>query len=195
MKNLLSFAVLGIAAAGATQAHAEGAYVGAAVSAPYRGTLTQTVDGHSRSVDSDKRQFPFKLLGGYDFSSNFGVEAGYKRFGTSTYRFAPGPGNQLDVEGHAAYVAATGTLALDEQWSLLGKLGAGRRHIGAGIAGAGAYPGASSTKTDLYASAGLSYALNKNLALTLEIEHIGRARANRIELNMDSIQLGVRYGF
>src|ERR1035437_3684757 len=66
---------------------------------------------------TDTKETSWKLYGGYQFNSTWGLELGYTDLG----RFR---GSDIDSWS----LAGTATLPLGERWSLRGKLGAARNH-------------------------------------------------------------------
>lgn len=103
---------------------------------------------------TDTHETSWKLYGGYQFNPAFGMELGYNDLGS--YRGA-------DIESWT--LAATGTVPLGTNWSLLGKLGAAWNHP--------SFSGSSNNK-DLLVGVGVGYGVNKNLGVRLEYENFGK---------------------
>lgn len=93
----------------------------------------------------------WKGFGGVQLTPFFGAELGYNHFG-----------KEAATRFEAWSLAGTGSLALDESWSLLGKVGAARLHAG------------NADETNLLLGAGVALALSKNLGLRLDYEDFGK---------------------
>lgn len=129
------------------------------------------------SSKTDNREDSWKLYGGYQFSPTWGVELGYTDLGQ--YRGA-------DVESWT--LAGTGTMPLNQRWSLLGKLGvASNRPQFAG----------SSDHTDLLMGVGVGYSLNTNIGLRLEYEDFGKLSKSGAGPNSrgNNLSLSIKYMF
>lgn len=171
-------------------AHAEGAYAGVGVAATrYKFDVPNAVSNDDHSGNKAAA----KVFGGYEFDKTFGVEAGYTNFGSKAYSFTQGgvPG-RIEADSHSFYVAGKASMPVNEQVSGFGKLGASRNH--GGVSGSGVAAGVQGdSKTGLYASVGAQYALNKNVALTAEVEHYGKAAD--FGRKSSAIAVGARYNF
>lgn len=74
----------------------------------------------------------YRLTGGYQFTPNWGLEAGYVDLGhgtaTYTYQLSVVPDvssrTQYRIGAKGLFVAGTGTYPITEQWSLYGRVGA-----------------------------------------------------------------------
>lgn len=141
---------------------------------------------------SDDYRGNAKLFGGYDFTPNWGVEAGYihydKRNG-GTYdglgQFTP-----LKFKGFDSYVAAKYTVPLSERMSVFGKLGL--EHSERTIRGGSVYD-ISQRDNGVYGALGLQYGLTSNLAVTAEYERFGKDKD--FGSKADAITVGLKYGF
>jgi OOP family OmpA-OmpF porin len=118
----------------------------------------------------------FKLYGGYDFTSNWGVEVGYNDLGNNySLRGSSGatPWSSGGGHAHSWYVAGVGTLPLSKGLSIFAKLGLTANRIADGwtvtAAGSNMNVGFQSVIEPIY-GAGASYAFNKNWAARLEYE-------------------------
>lgn len=95
-----------------------------------------------------------KILVGFQSTENFGVEVAYNDLG--------------DYRGSTATawsVAAVGTLPLDQNWDVFGKVGATENRTT--LAG-------SNRHSDILLGLGIGYNFNKNVALRLEYEDFGK---------------------
>ncbi len=165
-------------------AHAEGAYVGA-------GAVASRFNFDQPGTNDSGNKVSGKLFGGYEFDKMFGVEAGYTDFGSKSFAFNNGASN-IDTDSHAFYVAGKATTPINEQFSVFGKLGAVNTHDN--VSGRGtAVNFRGDSKTGLYASVGGQYAINKNVALTAEVEHYGKSAT--FGRKADALAFGARYTF
>lgn len=122
----------------------------------------------------DHGDHSWTVLGGLQLTPFFGAEMGYHNFGEN----AAG-------EFDAWSLAGTGTIALDESWSVLGKVGVARLSA------------VSSDETNLLLGAGVGLALNKNFGLRLEYEDFGKVAQFTPENDSRTRNIGIslRYIF
>lgn len=129
------------------------------------------------AAKTDRNETSWKLYGGFQASPIWGLELGYTDLGN--YRGSSVASRSL---------AVTGTLPLNERWSLLGKLGATSNR--SDFAGA-------SNHTDLLAGLGVGYSMTKNVGVRLEYEDFGKL--SKAGTGSDSrgrnLGLSVQYGF
>lgn len=143
------------------------------------GMTTYDLGGVPAGVSIDDSDTGFKLFGGFQFTKNWGAEAGYVDFGKASLS---GPASG-DVGITAFTFAGTGTLPLGQNFSLVGKLGLAMWDTN-GSASSG------DNGTDLYYGVGARYDFNKNLGLVADYEVVDTENDS---VNM--ISLGVRYKF
>jgi OOP family OmpA-OmpF porin len=183
---ILPAAFLAVSAPAAAQQSDMGLYIGGAYGMSSFDIDTTGITNPSVD-DSDSG---FKIFGGYQFSRNWGVEVGYVDFGKAGIS-----GSMLgipftgDLGVTALTVAGTGTMPMNESFSLLGKVGMWNWDAKASVAALGTAGSASDSGTDLFFGVGLRYNLSKNLGLQLEVEQYS---------GDDSItytSLGLRYKF
>ncbi len=77
------------------------------------------VGGHIGQSDIDEigeKDTAFRILGGYQINKNFGAELGYTDFGKSE-------SGGITFKGNAIELTAVGTLPINNQFSVYGKLG------------------------------------------------------------------------
>jgi len=153
----------------------------------------------------NKWQGMWKLYGGYQFTPNWGVEGQYSDLGRRTYNVQLGA--PINLGGSAKFktdewgLAATGTLPLSNGFSLLGKLGATRNHVGGGNLTIAGIPFATggSNKTSLLAGIGAGYDINKNFGVRLEYENYGKISSNGFlgnsSVKADSVSISLKYSF
>lgn len=193
--NTLLFAAATISAAYSPLALADDFYVGVNLASKSDGYINQTGrDGKTTRADSKDGGIPVKLYGGYNLSPVLALEGGYQRFGTNHFDLPLG--GQLGAEAHAFYAAAKGTLALNEQWSLFGKLGVARASSKITVSGLGAASDSSTANRNrLYASVGGAYAISQQLSVQLEWDRFGKVNNEGLNSNLNNLSLGLRYSF
>ena len=171
MNKLIVAILAGFAAI--SSAHAEGVYVGAGVaSTRYKFDITDATSGAKTSIE--ERNTWGKVFGGYEFDKTWGIEAGYADFGNTSANYVLGarPG-AIKIGGNLFYAAGKGSYALDQNFSLFGKVGLARSRADLTATGIAA-GNSSATKTGLYFGGGLTYQLSKNAGLILELERFGK---------------------
>ncbi|MFZ4875485.1 outer membrane protein [Janthinobacterium sp. Mn2066] len=185
MKKQLFAVVVGAALAFPLFAQAEGAYVGGNIG---RSELKAGGDGWGK-----ENKTSFKAYAGYDFTANFGVEGGYVNFG----KIKQNDGTEaFSAETSALYAAATGTLPLNEQFSLLAKVGITRNHTKLKLSDTNFNFSESQNKTSALIGVGAAYNINKNLSAVAEYEHFGKTVDNNgVNIKASQFSVGLRYKF
>lgn len=185
MKKIVFALIAALAAPLAAQA-ANGAYIGANA-----GRAEQKADVEGIIIKD--RSSAFKIYGGYNFDQHFGVEGGYidtKEGGIS------GNGARVGSDPRAVYAAATGTLPLNQQFSLFAKVGAARNHVKVTASFDGYSASGSANRTSAYVSVGAAYAVNANVSFVAEYENFGKILkedGSSVKANIYSV--GLRYAF
>lgn len=135
----------------------------------------------------DDHAAAWKLYGGYNFTRNIGVEAGFAAHGKAELGYATSRASSL-------YVAATATLPLTEQFSLSGKVGVADNRTKFDYVEFG--------NTGTYAQAhgmagvGASYKFAPSLSAVVEYEHFGKAvRQYGYNMKLNTVSVGVRKSF
>ena len=162
----------GFVVAAHAQASGPGLYVGASLGAPH---YSDSVAGSGTGGDG----VAGKVYGGYALTPNFAVEAGLTGLGKVS-------GLNGRVKGYGGFVDAVGMLPLSNQWSLLGRVGAGHVRMDA--------PGTKDSGATLKVGLGAQYSLGTNVALRGEWERY-RADVFGSKPNIDQYTLGVTYRF
>lgn len=172
--KIIAKALVSAVAVAAFSAHAEGLYVGGSLgTSRYNGP-----DVGGLSTDSSSNGG--KLYGGYGFTPNFGVEAGYADLGKA--QSAAG-----DVRGHGIFVDAVGTVPLSEGLSALGRVGLFNGKAKSSF-------GTSDSGTNYKVGLGLQYDFNKQTGIRGEWERY-RFDALGTKANTDLYSIGVNYKF
>ena len=179
MKKVMLALLVGFCGVSAAQAQTTTphAYIGAGV-----------VGAENRTVDAWKAGG--KIFGGYEFDQNWGVEAGYTRFGRTAFSYPLTDGTLSgSIKGDGAYAAGKYTVPLNDKVSAYGKLGVAysERTYRSNFGALGEHD------TGLYASAGLQYKLTENVALTGEYERYGKKKM--LGAKADAFTVGLKYGF
>jgi OmpA-OmpF porin, OOP family len=189
MKKTLLASLLVAAVAAPLSAQAQQGYIGIAA-----GQANNSFDipaGLTGSTDGKKSAY--KIYGGATFTPNWGVELGYADLGNPSVTVTSGA-ISATVNGRVSsfYVAGTGTLPVNEQFSLTGKLGVAFNRGSASATVGGVTVNSSGNKTSLMAGIGAAYHFNKNLAATVDFDDFGKTSSDS-RANMWSI--GLRYKF
>lgn len=179
-------------AADAAQAPNESWYVG--LSAGQSSTTFSSSDFSYASAvvteSSDRNKTGGKFFMGYDFNKNWAVELGYAGLGRPKFKYdgvgvASGASAHREVREESWNLVAKGSLPINEQFGLFGKLGATWNRSQASFnlnstnaAFTAAVGGTSYTNTktrsDVLVGVGAQFYFNKNVAVRVEYEDFGR---------------------
>lgn len=145
-------------------------------------------------VSRDETNTGFKMYGGIGFTKNWGAEVGYAGLGkvNNMYRFGA-TDTSLNYDTKSLYVAGTGTLPLNDQFSLFAKLGVAGNRTSGGVSGPGLRFRGDSNKGSAMGGIGATYNFSKNLGLALEYEDFGKVDDGDAKARMWSV--GMRYKF
>jgi outer membrane protein with beta-barrel domain len=134
-------------------------------------------DACSGVASCDDKDTSLSIFGGYQFNKNFGGEIAYTDLGKAT-----APGASLEATGFE--FSAVGTLPLNPQWSLYGKLGFF-------MWDADVNPGGfSEDGTDLTYAIGVRWNFAKNLAAQAQWQ-----RYKLDDLDVDVLGIGILFRF
>jgi OOP family OmpA-OmpF porin len=187
MSKFWTVLIAGAFAAGAAQAQqAPQAYIGAGVATTDTTVPFGTQAGYKSSA---------KVFGGYEFTPNWGVEAGYTdlRKARSGLDYGQSPAH-VTHEGSRSYVAAKAAVPVNAQVSLYGKLGVGYTSIDKTYKLPSYEPiRASDHETEAYGAVGAQYQLNPKVALIAEYERYGKRKQDGYKA--DTVTVGARYNF
>src|SRR5688572_2697436 len=169
-RNVLACSVLALAGSlPATQASAQG-FVGASFG---QSDIDEEITtGLIDSGTVDGKDTGWKIFGGYMFSRNFGLEVAYVNLGevsySGTFGGFPVTGGKVEVTGFN--VAALGSLPINEQFSIFGKIGLFMWEAEASDTTGGVPFSATADGTDLSLGLGVSYNFTRNFAVRAEWE-------------------------
>lgn len=187
MKQQFIAALIGAAIAFPVAAQAEGYFVGANVG---RSEQKLSIDGMGSIKDTGTG---FKLNGGYQFNANYGVEVAYVNLGKAE---VGAQGFFAKSEPQTVFVAATGTLPLNNEFSLFGKVGVAQNHVKVTSGSSRFSESESENRTTAVFGIGAAYNLNKNVSFVAEYENFGKiAKGDAGSLKADLLSVGVRYSF
>jgi len=172
--KLIAKAIVSAAALVAISAHAEGPYVGGSIgSSHYKGS---DIGG----VATDRSSSGGKLYGGYGFTPNLAVEAGYADVGKASSALG-------DVKGKGVFVDLVGKVPFTDSFSAIGRVGAFNGK-------ASATGGASERSTQPKVGLGVQWDMNKQTGIRAEWERY-RFKAFNEKADADLYTIGVNYQF
>jgi OOP family OmpA-OmpF porin len=186
MKLQFSAALTAAALALPVAAQAQQTYIGASV-----GSSAQkySADGSSDTVNETS----YKVFGGYNFTKNYGVEAGFVDFGDAD---ASSDGISATLKPTSFYIAATATYPIAPQLFVTGKLGVANNHTKADVSYDGVGYSDSENKTTAVIGIGMAYQFTKNVSGTVDYEYFGKALdEDGASLKLSTFTVGVRYAF
>ncbi len=155
MKKILFACILG--AAFVAPAQAQGPYVGLGVNL------------FDNPLDSGDVDASLKIFGGYDFNDTWGVEAGFLRM-PKYDAYDASRDFYTSAKAFTAYQAGKATMSINDKWSLITKLGIAQTRTSWSVG----TESRRDTRVGLYAGIGVRYSMSKNVALTFELERLGR---------------------
>lgn len=135
-----------------------------------------------------------KLYGGLELTDNLALEAGVAGV-ASRYRFdraSFGTAQDPRLASRALYAAVKGSVPVGENLSLHAKLGVA--HSRFEMSNAGALDRTVSGTKPMF-GIGAAYKLTEKVAATLEFEHYGTVREQKVELRQRQLQLGLKFDF
>ena len=173
MKKIAN-ALLCVSMLGAAAAHAEGLSVGGSLA------TSRWKGDDIGGLSTDKSSTGGKLYGGYSFTPNFGLEAGYATLG----KFESAAGS---VKADGFYADAVGTLPLGNGFSALGRVGLFNGKLDSSLAG-------DDRGTSYKVGAGVQYDFDPKLGIRGEWERY-RFDALGTKSNADMYSVGLNYKF
>lgn len=134
----------------------------------------------------------FRIAGGYHFSPMLAVEVGYSMFGDSVIDYGAAGKDTLKVRSFT--FAAVGSLPLNTQFDITGKLGLAHNSLDASTTVPG-FVGLTQSQSDLLIGLGAQYHVNSQLSLRLQYENFGKFDNTSQPMKATAISLGVAYNF
>ena len=156
----------------------------------------------TNSISHRDRSQGFRIFGGYQFTPNFGLEAGYAdlgKFGFTASTTPPGTLNG-DIRLQGLSVDLVGTLPVTDKFSVLGRIGLASINARDTFTGTGAVnvvnPNPSKRDTNAKFGLGLGYSFTPSLGMRLEAERyrVNDAMGNKGSINLMSVGLVYRFG-
>ena len=130
-----------------------------------------------------------RIAGGYHFNPAVAVEVGYSIFGDSTIT---GPGGSATLSASSFQIAAVGSLPLNPQFDLIGKLGLASNSADItstfGISG-------STSQSDLMFGLGAQFHVNSQVSVRVQYEDYGKWDNSSAPMKATAISFGVAYNF
>jgi opacity protein-like surface antigen len=188
MKKLIVALLAGAAAMSAAQAQTTAqprGYVGIGVA-----TADHEDFSGLNNYDGNGYKASAKIFGGVQIDPTWAAEAGYTDFRSADFNYsANGVNGGGSTKGYGYYLAAKGTVPINEQFSAYGKLGVqhSERKLESPILSL------KDTDTGLYGAVGLQYKLTEQVALNAEYERYGKSKA--FGAKADVWTVGANYSF
>jgi OmpA-OmpF porin, OOP family len=181
----------------------------------YSGESAQTIlpligAGHASGTETSSftNSSAFRLFGGYQFNSNWGIEASYVDLGESDFNISESGTGTVNNPGYSGgtrvwgwSVAGTGALPLDDQWALYARLGVIDGHVKLSnvttdYLGTVINSNSSADWKTLF-GAGIKWAFADNWSARLGWDyypHLGNSHTTG-EVNVNQISIGIVYTF
>ncbi len=211
MKKLHLICLASLAALGSTQTLAQNAThfyggigLGQAQSKINNERINNTLIGTgatTTSLTQEKEDASYKVFGGYQINPNFGVEAGYFSLGEFGFKSTTNPTGTLDgrlkIEG--VNVDLVGTMPVNDQLSLIGRLGVHNARTSDTFRGTGAVTVNNNTETretNYKAGFGFAYKFSESMSLRGELERyrVNDAVGSKGDINVASLSLVFPFG-
>lgn len=198
MKKILLTSIIGVLASASASAGENQSYVAFDIG---QSKIANFCNGAPATVSCNKTDTAFRIAGGYAFSNNFGVEVSYSDYGKAT---VAGTVGAVAVSAKAAATAiqivGTGTLPLNDQFSLTAKAGFAFVNAKASATAIlGPFSAAGSTtanNTNAVWGVGAEYAFTPKVSARLNYEDLGKVgNATTGKGKLSSVTVGVVYKF
>ena len=197
-KSLIAMSLLSATSA----VYAEGAYISiSAGKATYDSTLEDFAildDGSITTADLDDSDTSLNISLGYQLTPNFAIEGGYVDLGElaingtsdgSGFLYAPGPVNfAIAIDG--LFLDFKGTLPLNEQFGLYGKIGMLKYDVEVTLADSTGGISISDDDTDSFFGGGISFRIGEKSAFNLDY-----TRYTFEDEDVNVISAGLQFGF
>jgi hypothetical protein len=188
--TLIAVGIAGVSTA--TLAAPASELIGPYVGLGYGASQVGTSGVAAPKIKSDEHDRAAKVYAGYQFTDNFGAEAGYVHLGQLQDRFSVGGAEVSQAaKARSLYLAATGRLPLGAGFALTGKAGlsfgkvTGTDHLGGKDKLIGSH-------TSAVLSVGAAYQLNRDVAFTVDLDTFGKT-SNRVAAS--GLTAGLRLNF
>lgn len=134
-----------------------------------------------------------RIAGGFHFSPMMAIEAGYTIFGDSTITV---PGGSFILQARSLHVAAVGSLPVNPQFDLTGKIGlTNNSYTMQTTGGAFVVNGANSSQSDILLGVGAQLHLNSQMTLRAQYENYGKFDNFAQPLSASTISVGMVLNF
>lgn len=171
-KTLLVASALTVSSVASAQVYVGGS-VGQSMTS-FNNEVKSTDPGDSNS--EEKTKTAYKLFGGYNFNQYFAVEGGYADLGKPAVKqtWVDGSGKGTFKET-AWFLAGKGTLPINEQFNVFGKLGVTFNHVKNSSSDTDGWSySASDNRTGVLYGVGAEYNVTKQIGIRLEYEDFGK---------------------
>ncbi len=140
----------------------------------------------------------FRIGGGYNFTEQFAVEAGYSMIFNSSFisTSLPGSTGEETLKSNSYQLAGVGTLPINEAVEVFGKLGVAHNRVEHSCSGAVTCPTESMSRNSVMYGAGLKFNLSKSWGLRVQYEHYGTVtKASSVRFKFAATSFGAVYSF
>lgn len=201
MSNRFMLALLtGLATVPVSAAQSDGWYMGSSIGYSKMKPSVQNYDISKYRYSEKNSDVGFKVFGGYQFNANWALEAQYIDLGKYQIEQAGSSVSRGSAKVKALALNVVGTIPVNEQFAVLGKLGVVQGKLdaeGSNVYGRDTY---SATRTAPLVGIGAEYALTPQWILRGEYEFYGAptvfsAGGSSVKFRSDMLSLGVRYRF
>ena len=211
MKKLHLICLASLAALGSTQSIAQntahfygGVGLGQAQSKINNNRINNTLIGTgatTTTLTNENEDASYKVFGGYQINPYFGFEAGYFSLGEFGFKSTTNPTGTLDgrlkIEG--MNVDLVGTMPVNDQLSLIGRLGVHNARTSDTFRGTGAVTANTNTEareTNYKAGFGFAYKFSESMSLRGELERyrVNDAVGSNGDINVASLSLVFPFG-
>lgn len=197
IKAMLALSVLSLAAASASAGDWYGvASIGrSSIDEGAKGDIDSELialgaTGLSSSLDDSNTGYKLQL--GYQFNENWALEGGYVDLGKFKYNSASSLGAlNADVKATGWNIDAVGTLPINEQFSVFGKIGLIRAKFEATATGPGGSASASETESKSTWGIGGTYNFSKTVGVRAEWERFNMGDNSDVDL----LSVGLAFKF
>jgi OOP family OmpA-OmpF porin len=153
-------------------------------------------------IDHNNDGTAYKVFGGYRFTRNIAMEAGYFNLGKFGFTSATTPSGTLngELKVQGINVDLVGTLPLTDRFAAFGRVGTMYSETRGSFSGSGAVtvsdPSPSQRGMNYKIGAGVQYALNSTLTLRGEFEHyrVNDSVGEHTDINVVSVGLLFPFG-